>query len=132
MTTIFEGIGDLNQSLNFHLARQNLISANIANVDTPGYAPRELKRSDKSAMSEFALMMKTTDSAHLTPLGDPDSAGFEVKEERVEIPGNDLNYVSMDHEMARLGANTLRYKVLGKLVTHHLGILRYAATNGRS
>ena len=132
MTTLFDGVTPLKQSLDFHLARQNLISGNIANVDTPGFAPRELKRPENGEMSSFALTMKTTDPAHLSALGDPDTAGFEIKEERVEIPGNDLNYVSMDHEMARLGANTLRFKVLGKLVTHHLGILQYAALNGRS
>ena len=131
MTTIFDGIGGIKQSLDYHLARQNLISGNVANVDTPGYVPKELKRTDATGESDFALMLKTTDSRHMTPLGDPDNQGFKVAEERIEIPGNDLNYVSMDHEMARLGANTLRFKVLGKLMTHHLGILRYAAQNGR-
>lgn len=131
MTTIFNGVGELQRGLNFHLERQNLISGNIANLDTPGYAPRELQRSEASTGSEFAMMLNTTDTRHMTPLGDDADPGFRIEEERVEIPGNDLNYVSMDHEMARLNANTLRYKVLGKLVSHHLGILRYAAQNGK-
>ena len=131
MTGIFGEIGTLQQGMNFHLERQNLIAGNIANLDTPGYAPRELERTENLGNSEFAMMLRTTDSAHMTPFGDADDPGFKVNEERIEIPGNDLNYVSMDHEMARLNANTLRYKVLGKLVSHHLGILRYAAQNGR-
>ena len=131
MTTIFDGLGEIRQSLDYHLARQNLISGNLANVDTPGYAPKELKRTDAAGKSEFALLLETSDPEHLTPAGDSDAKGFKVEEERMEIPGNDLNYVSMDHEMARLGANTLRFKVLGKLMTHQLGILRYAAQNGR-
>ena len=131
MNGIFGGVGTLQQGLNFHLERQNLIAGNIANLDTPGYAPKELERADNIKDSEFAMILRTTDSHHMTPFGGADDPGFKVNEERIEIPGNDLNYVSMDHEMARLNANTLRYKVLGKLVTEQLGILRYAAQNGR-
>ena len=131
MTTMFNTINDMQRGLNFHLERQNLIAGNIANLDTPGYAPRELHRSEEFGDSEFAMLLRTTDTRHMTPVGGTGDDGFKVSEEKVEIPGNDLNYVSMDHEMARLNANTLRYKVLGKLVTQHLGILRYAAQNGR-
>ncbi len=56
---------------------------------------------------------------------------FGSSAKKIAVPGNDLNFVSMDHEMAKLGANSLRFKVLGKLVSHHLGILKYAAQNGR-
>ena len=131
MTTIFSGLGELQRGMTFHLERQNLIAGNIANIDTPGYAPKELHRPEELGKSEFAMLLRTTDTRHMTPVGNVDEAGFEIDEEKVEIPGNDLNYVSMDHEMARLNANTLRYQVLGKLVTQHLGILRYAAQNGR-
>jgi flagellar basal-body rod protein FlgB len=131
MTTIFNSINEMQRGLNFHLERQNLIAGNIANLDTPGYAPKELHRAEELGKSEFAMLLRTTDTRHMTPVGGAEDDGFTVDEEKVEIPGNDLNYVSMDHEMARLNANTLRYKVLGKLVTHQLGILRYAAQNGR-
>jgi flagellar basal-body rod protein FlgB len=131
MTTIFSAIAPLDRSLDFHLQRQNLIAANIANVDTPGFAPRELRRTTDSEKSDFALTLKTTDAKHLYANGQDAGESYRVEEERIEVPGNDLNYVSLDHEMARLGANSLRFKVLGKLVSHHLGILRYAAQNGR-
>jgi flagellar basal-body rod protein FlgB len=121
----------MERGMNFHLERQNLISGNIANVDTPGYAPKELKRTESVEDSEFAMILKKTDTRHMTPFGGNDEAGFQAQEEKIEVPGNDLNYVSMDHEMARLNANTLRYKVLGKLVSNQLAGLRYAAQNGR-
>jgi flagellar basal-body rod protein FlgB len=127
MTTIFNAIAPLNRSMDFHLQRQNLIAANIANVDTPGYAPREIRRTTDSEGASFSLTLKTTDDAHLYPDGGDGTSNYRVDEERIQVPGNDLNYVSMDQEMAKLGANSLRFKVLGKLVTHHLGVLRYAA-----
>jgi flagellar basal-body rod protein FlgB len=131
MTTIFSGLSEMQRGLNFHLERQNLISGNIANVDTPGYAPKELQRTENFTDSEFAMILKKTDTRHMMPVGGDEDAGFKLQEERIEVPGNDLNYVSMDHEMARLNANTLRYKVLGRLMSNQLGILRYAAQNGR-
>ena len=54
-----------------------------------------------------------------------------MREEKTEVPGNDLNYVSLDHEMGRLGANTIRYQAVEKIITRHLAILRYAAQDGR-
>jgi flagellar basal-body rod protein FlgB len=131
MTTMFSGISEMQRGLNFHLERQNLISGNIANVDTPGYAPKEVTRTEDFQDSDFAMILKKTDTRHMTPFGGNDDEGFQVKEEKIEIPGNDLNYVSMDHEMARLNANTLRYKVIGKLISEKLAGLRYAAQNGR-
>jgi flagellar basal body rod protein FlgB len=54
-----------------------------------------------------------------------------VFEEKNVVPGNDLNYVSLDHEMGRIGANALRFQAIGKMVAKHLGILRYAASDTR-
>ncbi len=131
MTTIFSGLTEMQRGLNFHMERQNLISGNIANVDTPGYAPKELQRIEEGKESEFALILKRTDTRHMTPFGGDEDSGLKIQEEKVEVPGNDLNYVSLDHEMARLNANTLRYKVIGKLISEKLAGLRYAAQNGR-
>ncbi|MDJ0765621.1 MAG: flagellar basal body rod protein FlgB [Myxococcota bacterium] len=126
MTGIFEGVDVVARALDFHMLRQNLITGNIANVDTPGYAPKELQRAEQSDGSSFSLSLTATDGEHLTPSGVDRSGAYEVAEERNVVPGNDLNYVSMDWEMARLSANALRYEVVGKLVTKHLGVLHYA------
>lgn len=128
MTSIFGGIDFASRSLDFHLQRQNMIAANVANVDTPGYVPVELTRPTKP--NEMGKLGMHVTSAQHIPLGDPaDETGFETVEERVEIPGNDLNYVSLDREMARLNANSLRFEAVSKLVSKHMGILTYAATN---
>ena len=56
---------------------------------------------------------------------------FEVIEEKNAVPGNDLNYVNLDYEMSRLNANSIRFDTIGQLVSKHLGMLRYAVTDGR-
>lgn len=128
---IFTDVNGVANALNYHIERQNLISANIANVDTPGYAPKEILRSDFEGGSEFALEMARTNQAHMKTGGLGPEDNYEVLEVRDHVPGNDLNYVSLDKEMARLNANTLRYETVSKVVSKQLGILKYAAADGK-
>jgi flagellar basal-body rod protein FlgB len=129
MSSIFEVIGPMERSLNFHLVRQNMISANVANVDTPGYAPRELVRDEPTEGFAAQLAMAQTVGEHIPSSGSHATEGMDVIEEQNVIPGNDLNYVSLDHEMARLSANTLRYEAVSKLVSTQMGMLAYSAGN---
>ncbi len=131
MTTIFSGVDMMSRALDFHLERQNMIAANVANVDTPGYAPRELVRPDAKQPSEFLMALYTSHSRHIANSREGSGAPFNVIEERNTVAGNDLNYVSLEHEMSRLSANTLRFQAVGKLVSKQLGILSYAASDAR-
>ena len=128
---IFTDINSVSKALNYHMERQNLISANIANVDTPGYAPKEVLRGDFEGGSEFALEMARTNQAHMKTNSLGPDENYDVFEVRDHVPGNDLNYVSLDKEMARLNANTIRYETVSKVVSKQLGILKYAAGDGK-
>ncbi|MBN2719287.1 MAG: flagellar basal body rod protein FlgB [Deltaproteobacteria bacterium] len=129
--SMFDNVNGVASALNFHMARQNLISGNIANVDTPGFTPKEIKRSDFEGGSEFAMALQRTHDTHYKTNGLGLASEYEVYEVRDHVPGNDLNYVSLDKEMAQLNANTLRYETVSKVVSHQLGILKYAAADGR-
>jgi flagellar basal-body rod protein FlgB len=131
MTAIFDRIDTMAFALDYHMARQNMISANIANVDTPGYAPRELVRPELETEFASALRMARTDPRHMSIGASPHEEDFDVVHEWNIVPGNDKNYVSLEHEMARLSANTVRYDAVAKLVTQHLGMLSYAASDAR-
>ena len=128
--TFFTEVNNMATALDFHLERQNLIAGNIANVDTPGFAPAEITRPDTFENSQFALEMKATDPAHYRHADIGPLEEYKFSEEKNIIPGNDLNYVSLDREMAKLKANTVRYEAVGKLVSKQLGILSYAANDG--
>ncbi len=131
MSAVFTGLQSMARALDFHLARQNMIAANVANVDTPGYAPRELSRPDSQQPANFSLALEATKPNHIPVGNDGNTPEFEVHEEYNTVPGNDLNYVSLDHEMSRLAANAIRFKAVGKMVSRHLGMLTYAAGDGR-
>ncbi len=129
MTQIFEHIDPLARSLDYHVERHNLIASNIANVDTPGYRPRELAFEDELAMQTTpAVRMVTTRSGHLNAAGEAQDEGIEAYEETWAAPGADGNYVRLEHEMSRLQANSLRYQASTQMINRHLGLLRYSIT----
>ncbi|MBN2342377.1 MAG: flagellar basal body rod protein FlgB [Deltaproteobacteria bacterium] len=129
--SIFTEVNSVAGALDFHMQRQNLISGNIANVDTPGYTPKEIIRSDFIGGSDFAMELRRTDESHFSTSNLGIDEHYEVLDVKDHVPGNDLNYVSLDQEMAKLNANTLRYETVSKTVTKQLGILKYAASDGR-
>ena len=132
MSIIFDKVNSIAEALNFHMQRQNLIASNVANVDTPGFEPREVLRPDNGhGEVRFNLAMRSTNPKHYAASTQDPSVDYKVIHETNEIPGNDLNYVSLEHEMARLNANAIRFEAVGKLVTKNLVLLGYAANDAR-
>ena len=66
-----------NKALNYRTIRQDLVSSNISNVDTPFYRPRDIsfeevltKESNKILRKEEKkLALANTDAHHLVPRG---------------------------------------------------------------
>ncbi|MCB5187985.1 flagellar basal body rod protein FlgB [Methylobacillus caricis] len=112
----------LDAALNFHETalrvrgqRQELLAANIANADTPGYKARDINFADtfKQALAGIdhsGLSAATTNSAHLQANapsnGQPGGVMF-----RSIIQGSvDGNTVDMDVERTQFADNALRYE----------------------
>src|ERR1700689_2655543 len=64
MSNILDGIERLHQALDYHLERQNLLTANLTHIDTPGYKPLDLERG-AAFQGELSTAMATTDSGHI-------------------------------------------------------------------
>ncbi|HJL20371.1 MAG TPA: flagellar basal body rod protein FlgB [Sandaracinaceae bacterium LLY-WYZ-13_1] len=132
VTQLFDGVSILHRALDYHLERHNVLASNVANVDTPGFRPLELVREDLPAESGGTLPLAATDRAHLRAgRGELGPFRLEEAEERVVNPGNDGNAVSLEREMSKVAANQLRYDGAVRIVRSRLGLLRYAANDGR-
>ncbi len=128
MVDLFRTVEIGHRTLDYQLERHNVLAGNVANVDTPGFRPLELTRPVESANGPTATLLRT-DSAHLG--GTTTSGGaFEISEEAVVRPGSDENAVSLEHELAKLSANHVRYESAARMVQMQLGQLRYAANDG--
>ncbi len=138
---LLDGVERLRGSLDYHLARHNLLTANLAQVDTPGFKPQDLKRPGAAAFGEvLQTELAATQPGHIgTPVGalasgasQPASSQFEVVTDTSEAVGPDGNGVSLDREAVKIAANHLRYEVLAQITSGELSSLAWAANDGRT
>lgn len=141
----------LTASMRLLAARHELITANIANVDTPGYRARDL---------DFGALMQAMEAPENPPggqgwgvqraaarafqSGDPAERQIQVAQAfltagpygsvtRVAEPQDrlDNNQVHLDREMGLLAENSLLYETSLTLLSRTLAGLRYAIEEGR-
>jgi flagellar basal-body rod protein FlgB len=141
---LLDGVERLRGSLDYHLARHNLLTANLAQVDTPGFKPQDLKRPGAFGEVLQAELTATAPGHFGTPAGSlatgapgaggaaSASAQFEVVTDTSEAAGPDGNAVNLDREAVKIAANHLRYEVLAQLTSGELSSLSWAANDGRT
>lgn len=124
----------LSKVLDLRANRQEVISSNIANAETPGYAPARFnfEAELEQAISNSPNKLTTTDSNHI-PLG---SSNFEsITGTTVIEPDNhgigDDNGVSVQDEMLSLSENQLMYETSLQLLNKKLAMIKYAISGGQ-
>jgi flagellar basal-body rod protein FlgB len=107
----------LETMLTFASARQRVLAANVANVDTRGYRTRDLSEGDFHRALERALG------------GEAVPAGFDPGE-TVDAgplkPGG--NNVDLELEMAKMSRNTLLHGTAAALLGQQFALLREAVS----
>lgn len=117
-------IGLLEQGLNMRLARQAAITANVANVSTPGYKALEVEFENRlQSATGQRLGVKETHQRHL-PNGMKGVAGvspdYKLSIDQTRI---DDNNVSLDKEFMKSATNTIEYNALLAVTSKHLKTL---------
>ena len=126
----------LQSSLDIRLSRQAVLNGNLANVDTPGYRPKDL---------DFKAALQAAETPHLDAVAsgplpeghidlsvghraaDPDSF---IKNAQGAEGGLDGNGVDLDKTMVELARNGLLYGASAKAAGKKLAILKYVASDG--
>lgn len=122
-------VAPFHRSLDYHSNRHNVLASNIANVNTPGFRPKELLRVEAEEFKN-TLPLVRTEHEHFVNAGLPEIHDLTVVPDESNIGGLDGNNVSLEREMSKLEANDLRYQSAARLVSRHLAMLRYAANDG--
>ena len=129
-------LGDLgaykSNLLNLRQQRQEVIAANIANADTPGYKAKRVDFED--AMAEAwprpgELAMGRTSGSHLPSAPIPVTAGVQAVE--TAIPKGDKNSVDLEQEMARMTANQVLYNYAIQSMSSQINGLKLAISGGQ-
>jgi flagellar basal-body rod protein FlgB len=107
--------------------RAEVVSSNIANADTPGYAAKELDFADYLRRAAHqALAPQGPSGAADQPLDSP-----RVIEQAISAVGIDGNTVDMGREMAALADSGMQYLAGTQLLQLRLRTLRAAIREGR-
>lgn len=122
----------LNKALSYRVERQNVISSNIANLNTPNYKAKELDFESmlKDVMEDSPIL--NHDKRHQSVMKDSlfDSLDASVREISDAPTANDLNTVNMEQEIAKMVENQILYRGSQELLNRKLALLKYAISEG--
>lgn len=105
----------LYKQLNFRGERQKVISANIANIDTPKYKTKDLKFQDQlnASDNEYQLKLVRTNSRHMASFKDENSnSSMKLYEVNGLKEQNDGNNVNLDTQMSEMSKNSIMFSAL--------------------
>ncbi len=114
------------QALKLRALRNEVLSSNIANADTPNYKARDLDfRAALQAAQGGRLPMKTTSPGHTQPPG-VNRLGTEVLYRVPTQPTLDGNTVQTDVEQAAFAENAVQYRASLAFLNGAISTLRFA------
>ena len=121
----------LSNSLDIAARRHNLITGNIANMDTIGYKPRDIdfkKTLEKIMNDKEPRTMAVTDPRHFPGESQvPFSMDGKVS---LDVDLEHLDSVNIDTEMDHLVENNIKYSETTEMLLRKMSILRNAIQEG--
>jgi flagellar basal-body rod protein FlgB len=127
---ILDSVEHLRAGMDYHLARHNLLTANLAHVDTPGFRPMDLKRTG-AFEGAMQTALAATEPGHIAQPHASSGEAWRVIEGTSQATGVDGNGVNVDREAVKIATNQIRYDTLASLVQNELSGLAWAANDGR-
>lgn len=119
--------------MNMQLQRQNVISGNIANVNTPQYKPRELEfEAELQSALNLDAKGKVTRTAegHMPATFNPDTFGPEWSKQFTPRVVHGEDRVNLDKEMVKMAKNNLQYTALSQITKSSFEGIKNIITEG--
>jgi flagellar basal-body rod protein FlgB len=108
MTDLFSGLDKISRGLDAAWTKNEVISSNIANIDTPGY---------KRRVVEFGNLLEEAKSNELSKNGSSTPGVKITIDESTDSLRSDGNNVNIDTEMVELAKNSIYYNLLSQKLT---------------
>lgn len=110
-------------------SRQRVLAQNIANADTPGYRPRDLRPfAETLARAGGGVGLARTDARHLAPAGG--SSGARPDRQVAERAPNG-NAVALDQQALKVADTDTAHAFATGLHRRYLGLFRTALGRGQ-
>ena len=116
----------LHNAMNLREQRQQVIGSNIANSDTPGYAPARLDFEEQlqNSISESDVSLSSSDPKHFPVHGEAPMVQGSISRDPSLSRIGDKNNVSLDQEMQRLSENQIKYEATTKMLRKKFSTLQ--------
>ncbi|AMJ60519.1 flagellar basal body rod protein FlgB [Bosea sp. PAMC 26642] len=120
----------LKARMHFHEARQKVLAENVANADSPGFRPVDLKAPVAGRALPQAVVLAQTTAGHMGGSG-PAGSGFDdTKAKRFETTPSG-NAVNLEDEMMKVARNQGDFQLAASLYSKGLGLMKIAIGKGR-
>jgi flagellar basal-body rod protein FlgB len=117
----------LRERMNWLHQRQDVLSQNVANADTPGYVARDLKAQDFSSIlsgQTRGSAMRATDPRHIA-LSSAGSTQF-AEEATPDQANPNGNAVSLEQEMIKVSETQAQFQAAANLYAKAVTMMRTA------
>lgn len=111
-------IDDLNNELKYMTTREMVLSQNLANIDTPGYKPRDIKKKN-SPRNHIRLTLTHRGHIALDQNLDYDLVQGEI----IEMKPNG-NCVTAENELAKKNENAIRFTKTANMINSIIGMTK--------
>lgn len=108
--------------------RQEVLAQNIANSDTPGYVPKDLKKQDFGKFlrpREPQARMVQTSGSHMQPTQQPSRIRHETDRSTYEIAPTG-NAVIVEEQLMKVADTQGAYRLATNLYAKHVSLLKQA------
>ena len=127
---IFEAIG---RKMNWLGQRQSVLAENIANTDTPNYAPQDMKAGAFARLLARSLKPVAPASTHAAHISGPPAGGRPAESEeqrrRYETAPSG-NSVVIEEQLIKVAETQMDYQLMSNLYRKHLNMIRTALGRG--
>jgi flagellar basal-body rod protein FlgB len=120
----------LKARMHFHEARQKVLAQNVANADSPGFRPVDLKSPEIGRDRPQPVLLAQTAIGHMTGAGQAGGAFDDTKAKRFETTPSG-NAVNLEDEMMKVARNQGDFQLAASLYSKSLGLMKIAIGKGR-
>jgi flagellar basal-body rod protein FlgB len=131
--SLFKAIG---AKMDFLGQRQRLISQNIANADTPGFKPQDIKDAEFGRVlrnlvdtDKMGVLLETTDPLHIPPPGSVPAPGQGQQKKVYEVSPVG-NSVVLEEQLLNSGKAIADYNLMTNLYQKNIGMIKTALGRG--
>jgi flagellar basal-body rod protein FlgB len=115
----------LRTRMQWHQERQQVLSENVANADTPNYRPRDLAPPNfERELPVASLALARTEPGHIMAEGGGTRFASESNLRYEVRPGG--NAVNHEDEMMKVASNQMDYEAVTALYTRSLALIKLA------